>query len=88
MSFFGTGGEDWVELDVDQVEFEGSASLRDALSDNYDEITKTVGASIEARFIDDGLALLIADGEVRYRAGLNRDGRLVLTSILHPEGPL
>lgn len=88
MSFFGTGDEDWVELDLDLFERAQSSRLHTVLIDNYDEVARTVGFDFEVETADDGLVFIVVGGRRRYRAEVGRNDRLVFTGILDPDGPL
>ena len=88
MSFIGTGGEDWVELDMDLFDRSRLSQLRSLLVDRGDEVKESIGADFELEAVDDGIVFVVIDGRRRYRAEVSRDDRLIFTGILDPEGPL
>jgi len=85
MTFFGLGGEDWVELDLDANGQSETAGLLDFLSDNRDRIEVEIGP-FEIEVESEGVILIIA--ERSYRAQLDRTGRVMFTGLLDPDGPL
>lgn len=87
MSFFGVGDQDWVELDIDVVERVGVAGLVEALEDNRAEVAAAVGSAFEVEVGPDGSVTVVGDRR-RYRAEVDRTGRLLFTGILDPDGPL
>jgi len=88
VSFIGTGGEDWVELDMDLFDRSRLSQLRSLLVDRGDEVKESIGADFELEAVDDGIVFVVIDGRRRYRAEVSRDDRLIFTGILDPEGPL
>ncbi len=87
MTFFGLGDQDWVELDVDVVERRGSEGLVEALEENREALTEAIGSAFEVEVSSDG-SVTVVGGQRRYRAALDRGGRLLFTGILDPDGPL
>jgi hypothetical protein len=88
VSFIGTGGEDWVELDLDLFDRMRLSRLRSLLSEESDRLAGVVGAGYDVEVDDDGHTFLVIDGRRRYRAEVSRTDRLVLTGLLDPDGPL
>lgn len=88
MSFIGTGGEDWVELDMDLFERSRRSQLTTLLIDEGDRVADALGAEFEVETAYDGIVFLVIDGRRRYRAEVSHNDRLVLTGILDPDGPL
>lgn len=88
MSFIGTGGEDWVELDMDLFERSRFSQLQTLLVEESDVVAEALGTEFEVEAADDGIVFIVIDGKRRYRAEVSRDDRLVLTGILDPDGPL
>ncbi len=88
MSFIGTGGEDWVELDMDLFERSRISQLRTLLIDNGADVARALGSEYEVEAADDGIVFVVIDGKRRYRAEVGRNDRLILTGILDPDGPL
>ena len=88
MSFIGTGGEDWVELDMDLFERSRLSQLRTLLIDRGADVAQALGAEFEVEAADDGIVFVVIDGKRRYRAEVGRNDRLILTGILDPDGPL
>jgi len=87
VSFFGVGDQDWVELDIDVVERRGAAGLVAALEDNRAAVSAAIGSPFEVEFAADG-SIIVAGVRRRYRAEVDRTGRLLFTGILDPDGPL
>ena len=87
MSFFGVGDQDWVELDIDVVERRGVAGLVESLEDNRTAVAAAIGSPFEIEVADDGSVTVIG-ARRRYRAEVDRTGRLLFTGILDPDGPL
>lgn len=88
MSFIGTGGEDWVELDLDLFDRMRVGRLRGLLAEEADRVAVVVGGGYEVEVDDDGRTFLVVAGRRRYRAEVSRNDRLVLTGLLDPDGPL
>lgn len=88
MSFIGTGGEDWVELDMDLFERSRSSQLKVLLVDQGHIVAEAIGADFEVEAVDDGIVFVVVNGKRRYRAEVGRNDRLILTGILDPDGPL
>lgn len=88
MSFIGTGGEDWVELDMDLFERSRFSQLKSILLDEGDVVAAALGSTFEVESAEGGIVYLVVEGRRRYRAEVTRDDRLVLTGILDPDGPL
>ena len=88
MSFIGTGGEDWVELDMDLFDRGRVSQLQTLLVDESEIVAAAIGADYDIETADDGIVFVVVDGKRRYRAEVSRGDRLVLTGILDPNGPL
>ncbi|MEM7337801.1 MAG: hypothetical protein AAF467_04075 [Actinomycetota bacterium] len=88
MSFFGTGGEDWVELDFDLFERDRRAQLQTLLVDGHDNVAAAIGTDFDVDVTDDGFVFIVIGGRRRYRAEVSYGQRLVFTGILDPDGPL
>ncbi len=88
MSFIGTGGEDWVELDMDLFERSRVSALQSILVDRSPMVEAAIGTSYEVETDDDGTVYLIVGGRRRFQAEVGYDERLLLTSVLAPDGPL
>ena len=88
MSFIGTGGEDWVELDLDLFDRMRLGRLRSLLNEGADRVASVVGGGYEVEVDADGRTFVVVDGRRRYRAEVSRNDRLVLTGLLDPDGPL
>ncbi len=88
MSFVGTGGEDWVELDLDLFERSRTAALDSVLAEARTRVADAVGADFEVERADDGLVFIVVDGARRYRAEMSHDNRLIVTGPFDPDGPL
>ncbi len=88
MSFIGTGGEDWVELDFDLFERNQSRILETALIDGHDRLVAVLGFDFDVETDGDGLVFVVVDGRRRFQAEVGHDDRLIFTGIPDPEGPL
>jgi len=89
LSFIGTGGEDWVDLDGDLFDRTvTAATLESVLRDDYDRVLDAVGFPFEVERTSEGLLFIVVEGERRFKAELGRRGRLVFTAILPNDGPL
>lgn len=75
----GTEPGDFVEYDMDLYEAQRRSRMRAALEASRADLSRELG--IELQVASEGSVLVLADADgVRYRASLNRDGRLVLTA--------
>ena len=88
MSFFGTGGEDWVELDVDLFDRERLGELRDWLDDASPRLEQWLGSDYDIDIDGFGHAVISVGGRPRYEVEIERGRRVIFTAILDPEGPL
>ncbi len=88
MSFVGTGGEDWVELDLDLFERSRTVTLDSVLTEARDRVARAIGSDFEVQRADGGLVFIVVDGVRRYRAEMSHDNRLIVTGPFDPEGPL
>lgn len=88
MSFIGTGGEDWVELDLDLFDRMRLGRVRNLLAEGAERVAAVVGAGYDVEVDDEGRTYLVVEGRRRYRAEVSRNDRLVLTGLLDPDGPL
>jgi hypothetical protein len=88
VSFIGTGGEDWVELDMDLFERSRASQLQNLLVDRSRFVVAAIGTEYEVETDDDGTVFLVIDGRRRFQAEVGYDERLLLTGILDPDGPL
>jgi len=76
----GTEPGDFVEFDYDLVQAERRQHIRDVLNEVRPKLEKETGVKLE--ITNDGNDLVLsADGEVRFRAALSSDGRLVITDL-------
>jgi hypothetical protein len=76
----GTEPGDFVEFDYDLVQAERRQQIRDVLHEVRPKLEKETGVKLE--ITSDGNDLVLsADGEVRFRAALSSDGRLVITDL-------
>lgn len=87
MNFIGTGGEDWVDLDLDLFERSRHSRLQTLLIDDRGAIAAALGTDFDVED-DDGLVFLVIDGRRRYRVEVANNDRLLLTGILDSDGPL
>ena len=88
MTFPGLGSADWVELDLDVFDIEQQVNVRSLLEAAADTITSLVGERYAVEPSNEGTAHVVVDGVRRYHAEANAAGRLVLTVVPDPEGPL
>ena len=76
----GTEPGDFVEFDYDLVEAERRQHIRDVLTHVRPTLEKETGVELEITNDGNDLALS-ADGELRFRAALAPDGRVVITDL-------
>ncbi len=88
MTFPGLGSADWVELDLDVFDIEQQVNVRSLLEKAAETIRGLVGDAYSVEPSNDGTAHVVVDGLRRYHAEANAAGRLVLTVVPDPEGPL
>jgi hypothetical protein len=88
LSFIGTGGEDWVELDMDLFERNRHNLLQSMLIDEGERVAAALGTEFEVENDIEGDVFIVIDGRRRFRAEISHDDRLVFTGILDPDGPL
>jgi hypothetical protein len=88
VSFIGTGGEDWVELDMDLFERSRFSQLQTRLIDHGQDVASAIGSEFEIETASDGAVFLVVDGKRRFQAEVGNNERLLLTGILDPDGPL
>lgn len=76
----GTEPGDFVEFDYDLVVAERRQQIRDVLNQVRPTLEKEIG--VELKIANDGNDLVLtADGEIRFRAALAPDGRVVVTDL-------
>lgn len=88
MTFPGLGSADWVELDLDVFDIEQQVNVRSLLDAAAESLRGLVGPAYLVDPSNDGTAHVVVDGVKRYHAEVNAAGRLVLTVMPDPEGPL
>jgi hypothetical protein len=88
VSFIGTGGEDWVELDMDLFERNRMSQLHSLLASESRVIAAAIGSDFDVETVEGGIVFIVIEGRRRYRAEVNHNDRVVLTGILDPDGPL
>lgn len=88
VTFPGLGSADWVELDLDVFDIEQQVNVRSLIETAVDTVTRLVGPHYDVEPANDGTAHIVVDGTRRYHAEVNAGGRLVLTVVPDPEGPL
>ena len=88
VTFPGLGSADWVELDLDVFDIEQQVNVRSLLDEAADTVRQLVGDTYAVEPSNDGTAHVAVDGMRRYHAEVNAAGRLVLTVVPDPEGPL
>lgn len=88
MSLFGIGDQDWVELDLDDLEASSTDGLVEQLVEQHDVIAGQVGFGYRVESDADGSVYIVEHGQRRFKAQVDRSGRLLFTGILDPEGPL
>ncbi|MBM37416.1 MAG: hypothetical protein VX963_07080 [Actinomycetota bacterium] len=76
----GTEPGDFVEFDYDLMEAERRQRIRDVLHRVRPALEQEVGRALEVS--NDGNDLvLVSDGEIRFRAALAPDGRVIVTDL-------
>lgn len=88
MTFPGLGSADWVELDLDVFDIEQQVNVCSLLESAAETIRGLVGNVYSVEPSNDGTAYVVVDGVRRHHAEANAAGRLVLTVVPDPEGPL
>jgi len=88
VTFPGIGRADWVDLDLDVFDIEQQVNVRSLLDAAADTVRRLVGDHYDVEPSNDGTAHVTVDGARRYHAEVNAAGRLVLTVVPDPEGPL
>lgn len=88
MTFPGLGSADWVELDLDVFDIEQHVNVRSLLDAAAETVVRLVGERYVVEPSNDGTAHVVVNGVRRYHAEANAAGRLVLTAVPDPEGPL
>ena len=76
----GTEPGDFVEFDYDLIEAERRQRIREVLHRVRPDLEQEIGSALEVS--NDGNDLvLVADGEIRFRAALATDGRVIVTDM-------
>ena len=76
----GTEPGDFIEFDYDLIQAERRQRIRDGLTEARPKLEKETGAMLTVS--NDGNDLVLSeDGEVRFRAALSSDGRVVITDL-------
>ncbi len=76
----GTEPGDFIEFDYDLIQAERRQQIRDVLTAARPKLEKETGAKLTVS--TDGNDLVLSqDGEVRFRAALSSDGRVVITDL-------
>lgn len=76
----GTEPGDFIEFDYDLIQAERQQRIRDVLTEARPKLEKETGAMLTVS--NDGNDLVLSeDGEVRFRAALSSDGRVVITDL-------
>jgi hypothetical protein len=76
----GTEPGDFIEFDYDLIQAERRQRIRDVLTEARPKLEKETGAMLTVS--NDGNDLVLSeDGEVRFRAALSSDGRVVITDL-------
>ncbi len=89
MSYIGTGGEDWVELDYDLFDRQRDRDLSQWLAANRARLEDWLGTNYDIDVDeDDGITYLTVDGVRRFRIGFGNDDRMVFTRIFSDQAPL
>ena len=76
----GTEPGDFVEFDMDLIEADRRQRLRDALNHALPILERETG--VQLQLANDGNDLVLTtDGNIRFRASLAPDGRVVVTDL-------
>ena len=76
----GTEPGDFVEFDMDLIEADRRQRLRDALNHALPMLERETG--VQLQLANDGNDLVLtAEGNIRFRASLAPDGRVVVTDL-------
>jgi len=89
VTFIDLGGDGWLDLDVDEIlTVDYAAELEEALVENRAEVAAAIGSDYEVHIDDRGRVFVITETARRFEVEIDRNGRLVFTGVLDPEGPL
>lgn len=85
MTQIGTGGQDWAEIDL--------TAIAEARWAHQEEAIEAAVARLALRYPDHRWeadlepepARILCDGVARYETEVRPDGRVVVTSLLHPD---
>lgn len=88
MTFPGLGDQDWAELDFVLFETGQDQNLAALLDASAGKIAELIGPDYQLEPSEDGTARLLVGDQPRFHAEVNASGRLVLTVVPDPEGPL
>lgn len=88
MSYIGTGGEDWVELDFDLFERQRDRDLQQWLVENRARLEEWLGTNYDIDVDEEDATFLTVDGDRRFRIEFGNDDRMVFTRIFSDEGLL
>ncbi len=88
MSFFGTGGEDWVELDLDLFDRKRASDMERWLETHRPRLEEWLGTGYDIETDDDGKTFLVVGDRRRFRVDFGNDDRMIFTSMFDNEGPL
>ena len=88
VTFPGLGDQDWAELDFVLFETSQDQSLVALIDASAEKIAELIGPDYRLEPSSDGTARLLVDDRTRFHAEVNASGRLVLTLVPDPEGPL
>ncbi len=88
MTFIELEGDDWLGMDLNEVtRVDHAAELEEALVENRAAVEAVIGAEYDVE-IDDGKVLVVVSSSRWFEVEVDRNGRLVLTGNLDPDGPL
>lgn len=88
MSYIGTGGEDWVELDFDLFDRQRDRDLQRWLAENQARLEEWLGTNYDIDVDEEDTTFLTVDGHRRFRIEFGNDDRMVFTRIFRDEGLL
>ncbi len=88
MAFIELGGGDWLGMDIDEItRVDHAAELEEALVDNRAAVEAAIGSEYDIE-IDNGKVFVVVSPSRWFEVEVGRNGRLVFTGNLDPDGPL
>lgn len=88
MAFIELGGGDWLGMDIDEItRVDHAAELEEALVVNREAVEAAIGSEYEIE-TEDGKVFVVVSSSRWFEVEVDRNGRLIFTGNLDPDGPL